>query len=54
MFIGQLFEADPMEKDLSPWNIYKGDTEDSMFHVIDVMTYHRIQNQIWGTSSHQK
>ena len=43
MFIGQLFEPDPIEKDLSPYHLYKGVTEDSMFHVIElVMMYHRL------------
>ena len=36
-----------MEKDLSPWALYK----DSMIHIFElVMTQH---SQIWGTSSHQ-
>ena len=33
MFIDQLFEPDLMEKDLSPWDLFKGVTEDSMIHV---------------------
>ena len=33
MLIGQLFEPNPMEKDLSYWDLYKGVTEYSMIHV---------------------
>ena len=40
MFIGQLFEPDPMEKDLSPWDLYKGVTEDSMIHVFELVMTH--------------
>ena len=40
MFIDQLFEPDQMEKDLSPWDLYKGVIEDSMFHAfkLDIET----------------
>ena len=36
MFIGQLFEPDPMEKVLSPWDLYKGVTENPMFHAFKI------------------
>ena len=32
----QLFEPNPMEKDLSPQDIYKCVTDDSMFHVFEL------------------
>ena len=40
MFLGQLFESDQMEKDLSPWYLYKGVTEDSMAPLLDT-EYHQ-------------
>ena len=43
MIMCQLFEPDPMEKDLSLWDLYKGVTEDSMFHVFELdMEYHQL------------
>ena len=43
MFFGQLFEPDPMEKDLSSWDLYKGVTEDSMIHIfVVVMRYYQL------------
>ena len=32
MFLDQVFLPDPMEKDLSPLDLYKGVTEDSLIH----------------------
>ena len=32
----QLFEPNPMEKDLSPQDLYKGVKDDSMFHVFEL------------------
>ena len=47
MFIGQLFEPNPMEKDSSSWDLYKGVTEYSMIHVFElVMTYYQVLSQI--------
>ena len=40
MFLGQLFEPDPMENDSSPWDLYKGATEDSMIPVIELVVLH--------------
>ena len=43
MFIVQLFEPDPMEKDSNLWHLYKGVTEDSMFHVFELdMKHHQL------------
>ena len=43
MFLNQLFEPNPMEKELSPWDPYKGVTEDSMIHVFEVvMPYYQL------------
>ena len=43
MFIGQLFEPNPIEKDLSLWDLYKGVTEDSMFHLFELdMEFHQL------------
>ena len=45
MLIGQLFEPDQMEKDLSPWDlyIYKVVSENSMIHIFGlVMIYCQI------------
>ena len=43
MFIGQLFEPDPMEKDSSLWDLYMGVTEDSRFHVFELdMEHHQL------------
>ena len=40
MIKGQLFEPDPMEKDLSLWDLYKGVMEDSTFHVFELDLEH--------------
>ena len=40
MSIGQLLVPDPIEKDLSPWDLYKGVTEDSMFHFSRSQFFH--------------
>ena len=45
MLKGLLFEPNPMEKDLSPCDLYKhkGVTEDLMFHVLEfVMAHHQL------------
>ena len=43
MLIGQLFEPNPMQKDLSSRDLYKGVTEDSMIHVFELaMTYYQL------------
>ena len=43
MLVGQLFEPNPIEKDLSPWDLYKGVTEDSMFHAFELdMEHHQL------------
>ena len=40
MFLEQLFEPDPMEKDLSSWDLYKVATEDNMIHVFELVVLH--------------
>jgi len=40
MFKDQLFDIDAMEKDLSPWVLYKCVTEDSMFHTSELDMEH--------------
>ena len=40
MFIRKLFETDPMEKDSSPRDLYKGVTEDSMFQAFKLDIEH--------------
>ena len=43
MFIGKIFEPDPMEKDVSPWDLYKGVTEDFMFYTFKInMEHHQL------------
>ena len=43
MFMGQPFEPDPMEMDLILWDLYKGVTKDSMFHVFELdMEHHQL------------
>ena len=43
MILNQLFKQNRMEKDLSPSDLYKGVTEDSVFHVFElVMTHHQL------------
>ena len=43
MIIGQVFVHAPLEKYLSPLDLYKGVTEGSMIHVFDlVMTYYQL------------
>ena len=42
-----LLKQDPMEKDVSPWDLYEGVTEDSMIHIFElVMTYYQLYSQI--------
>ena len=41
MIIGQLFVPDPIKKDLSLWDLYKGVTEDSMFHFLELDMEHQ-------------
>ena len=43
MFMDQLFEPDPMEKSSSPWDLYKGATEDSIILIFKlVLTHHQL------------
>jgi hypothetical protein len=40
MFSNQLFEPDPMEKELSPWDIYKDVNKDSKIHDFELVVAH--------------
>ena len=54
MFLDQLLQPDPMKKDSSPWDLYKGATEDYMIPVFElVMLHHQLESQSWDTSGHQ-
>ena len=39
IFLDQLFEPDPMEYDLNPWDLYKGAKEDYMIHVFELVEF---------------
>ena len=41
MFIGQIFESDPIEKGLSLLDLYKGATKDSVFHFFELVMEHQ-------------
>ena len=43
MFFGEHFVPDLMEKDLGPWDLYKGVKEDSVIHFLElVMSHHHV------------